>query len=615
MIETKRDMTTAATASGVYHHSRSTNSKKGEKENKDPKMFNKSYYRKSVKENPSEAHAKEDKITRGTKNNGDPFKIFPPRKSTLQETKKSRSKQNLKEMPPHSRSTVTTLDPLKKSTSDANHGAPQQPKYLVTKHHLPRVHRNMGIEELQDEARCRGLTSLDEFTTKDQILDELVEGSIRLGETKVYNEYMKMLARMDEEKPKLKEKHMRRKLRRERRAAADKEAHDQLREEEVTKQAKLHTHNFPNIHCHPLAKSEFLSHSGKPRVELAVCQQCKDANMDVDNRCTSQVAWTCESCNWDICQACFIRAMDEQMDLTCTSDLTLTLTASSSCRDELATVSGDTEGDDTESSELVARLSLVDDGDDDDEQSQKQNASPRAYRYDPPDVFNRNAISPPPNYQDREGGKGKGYTVWFKWGPVDASTANINSGFARKDFDSTWPTREEADARARYLYHWKNCCELSATDVHGSSPSPTDSCWTVGVVSDHELSPLSDALFSHHHYNQEYQNKEYDSLAESSSMGDIDSTIRMEHDAHRRVASRGQWNALRFFKPTIIDPPESKKVFPKTDTSPSSFVVWCSSGFVTYGSHLQEKTPPDQVFDSVWESVHDANDRAKYLFY
>ena len=119
-----------------------------------------------------------------------------------------------------------------------------------------------------------------------------------------------------------------------------------------------------------------------------------------------------------------------------------------------------------------------------------------------------------------DGNQGNGYTVWYTFGFADdddwgleeddQNTAAIE---LKREFDSTWPTVEQANARARFLFYWKNCWGLEPHELEDISAKGDNmvlesstrnglllysiqfegmDCWTVGVVEDQEYPKLEE---------------------------------------------------------------------------------------------------------------------------
>jgi hypothetical protein len=63
-----------------------------------------------------------------------------------------------------------------------------------------------------------------------------------------------------------------------------------------------------------------------------------------------------------------------------------------------------------------------------------------------------------------DGNKMQGYTVCCSSG-YGSSRWHSYQGPPNKEFDTTWKTDEEANARARYLFYWKNCYGISAEEL------------------------------------------------------------------------------------------------------------------------------------------------------
>jgi hypothetical protein len=138
-------------------------------------------------------------------------------------------------------------------------------------------------------------------------------------------------------------------------------------------------------------------------------------------------------------------------------------------------------------------------------------------KWDPTKRFKKTIIKPSAKNKDPNGNKKKGYTVW-------CSDGHSYSPPPDKEFDSTWKTKADANARARYLFYWKNVWGLSpneflaengegepveetATNQHGlvefSVEPPDSSHWTASVVPDKVFPHLENASMRRQIYDDE----------------------------------------------------------------------------------------------------------------
>eukprot|EP00957_Ditylum_brightwellii_P177258 13503333-Ditylum_brightwellii.AAC.1 len=119
-------------------------------------------------------------------------------------------------------------------------------------------------------------------------------------------------------------------------------------------------------------------------------------------------------------------------------------------------------------------------------------------KWDPKSNFKSNILKPSDNNTNPDGNKQTGYTVWSSDGYGNDGWHRYN-GPPDKEFNSTYATIEDANARARYLFYWKNPWGQGADELmeegQGVNESvdknglktydvtPDDSTtWTFGVV-------------------------------------------------------------------------------------------------------------------------------------
>lgn len=122
-------------------------------------------------------------------------------------------------------------------------------------------------------------------------------------------------------------------------------------------------------------------------------------------------------------------------------------------------------------------------------------ASSEENRWDAEKRFKKSIISP--ISIDPAPSKMKKFTVWCSDG-YDPDGWHSYQGDPRKDFDSTWDKMEDANARAEYLFFWKNSYGIGPKEVKDDDGEPTpetkhglntwtvcpadNTRWTVGVV-------------------------------------------------------------------------------------------------------------------------------------
>ena len=146
----------------------------------------------------------------------------------------------------------------------------------------------------------------------------------------------------------------------------------------------------------------------------------------------------------------------------------------------------------------------------------QQREEEKRLRWDPQVRFKADIIKPPA--KNKQLSSKLKYTVWCSDG-YDKDGWHSYEGEPNKEFDTSWMTKEEANARAEYLFFWKNPWGLDPTEVSdddGGENSPTvrdgmnkwevappdSSRWTVGVVPAAAYPHLENATLSRHSYDE-----------------------------------------------------------------------------------------------------------------
>lgn len=170
---------------------------------------------------------------------------------------------------------------------------------------LPRIHEDLTLDELRDEARARRLYMGNIPKTKDDLLKHLIYGSIHVAKSEQYKQYLALLDRVVAESAIVppgppQGNHETTKASKnqqvlQKRMGKEKNAKDSKRENEVFSQQVLHTRVFFQVHPHALALTSQLKYLGQPR--KAGCNLCRQSKRSAH--------YTCEKCDWDICYDCF----------------------------------------------------------------------------------------------------------------------------------------------------------------------------------------------------------------------------------------------------------------------------------------------------------------------
>ena len=338
---------------------------------------------------------------------------------------------------------------------------------------LARISKKLTMVELKEEAECRGLEKKTLPKTKADLLAHLVEGSIYLKKTDAWKQVEALKEQMEREKDDLlvharvaqrleDEKRQERQCKKEEKERAEREKQRML---ELTQQRSLHKHYFPLVHGHPLARSSELMHHTNSRCYSHVsCETCE---------CFTTPLYTCESCDFDICSRCFQRANMSKKELTALEA--------------------------KEQKEAKARHRAEEKHQEQLRKQEEKEEKERIARWDATKQFKKSIVNPPDKNKVPTGNKMIGFTVWCATGYQDDGFHSGN-GPLIYEFESTWKSAEDANARARYMFYWKNCWGIYPDEMEETGESTEeweqdgfkhftyiagDSCeWSVGVVPD-----------------------------------------------------------------------------------------------------------------------------------
>ena len=352
---------------------------------------------------------------------------------------------------------------------------------------LPRINKNLTLAQLKYEAHCRGLNERDLPKLKSDLYYFLGDGSIHLCVTEAWKQIEQLRAKIEQEADEIHQKSLdarqveeERQKEEEFKSRVDQALHDRMhmRKQEIERQRKLHKHDFPRVHEHPLASTQKLILFGDDRDLQSTCSICK-----YEGACV----WTCELCDFDLCQGCF---NDQNMT---EADKTIARENTRREREERTMIYRNLQERRRRNQEDEERQNI-----------QKWNASRH---------FHSNIINPPHHNMNPDANRKQGYTVWCSHG----LSANQRRGFkseAKKKFDSTWMTKEDANARARYLFFWCNCWGIDPEEIEdacckesereglksfGVEP-PECGFWRVSVVPDVAFLHLQGATLDRHTY-------------------------------------------------------------------------------------------------------------------
>lgn len=353
---------------------------------------------------------------------------------------------------------------------------------------LPRIHDKLTVKDLREEAECRGIDKQRLPKLKKDLLHYLVEGSIHLKETQQWKAVKLLKLQIESERNQLHEQSMKQRWERERKAeerrevkkAKERQAMQENRKKEVEKQKSLHTHSFPRVHPHLLAKSSELQFNGKSRDVTARCEYC--GNDDDDWHDPNPVLYTCESCDFDICADCFKERNMTPQEKARAREL------------------------ERQRQEQLRKEQLAW------RKQQEKEEREQERLWDATKQFKKAIRHPPAKNKTVQGNSLKGYTVWSSDG-YDPDGWHSYQGPPDKEFDSTWKNVTDANARARYLFYWENSWGLPARDIDHCGEEPVDESavdglktytlappdstrWTVGVVPDAAFKHLAGASVS-----------------------------------------------------------------------------------------------------------------------
>ncbi|EJK73837.1 hypothetical protein THAOC_04519, partial [Thalassiosira oceanica] len=322
------------------------------------------------------------------------------------------------------------------------------------------VVKSMKVGDLKEEAVARGMDfKVLAKMNKDTLLENLCVGSARLTKTDAWQEILSLRAEYQSQREDAAEK---------KRVAQ--EAEWQRQEED-----------FPKVHPKKLAKScELLIH-GRPRTQQSTrCDGC---------RLYTTPLYTCEEDDFDICGDCFrVKNMTEK---------------------EKAAEAKRRAKEAKRAAERAAKMR------EEEEKAEKERQKKwlREYNFKP-HIYNLSKKN-----LDPKGNGSKGWTVWCSDGYGNDGWHSYE-GPPTKHFDSTFATKEDANARARYLFYWKNSygfrveemynhCQEDDKRVTGEglveyTVHPDDSTiWTVAVVPDSAFPYLDNTTMERHYHDRD----------------------------------------------------------------------------------------------------------------
>ena len=357
------------------------------------------------------------------------------------------------------------------------------------------VVKSMKVGELKEEAVARGMDfKVIAKMNKDTLLENLCVGSARLTKTDAWQEITSLRAkyqsqredsaekdRIAQEKERQREEEKWRRqeeLRRQQEAERMKKLMIERAGEKASQAAK-HTHSFPKVYPKNLAKSCELMLKGNPRTrQYTCCDICRHYITPL---------YTCEEDDFDICAECFrVESMSEKEKA---AEAKRKAKEAKDAADRAARMR-----EEREKAEEERQKKLL----------QENNFKPHIYN------LSKRSLDP-------KGNGSKGWTVWCSDGYGNDGWHSYE-GPPTKHFDSTFATREDANARAKYLFYWKNSYGFSVEEMRcqevGKRESgeglveytvhPDDSTtWTVAVVPDSAFPYLENTTMRRHCFDRD----------------------------------------------------------------------------------------------------------------
>ena len=359
------------------------------------------------------------------------------------------------------------------------------------------VVKSMKVGELREEAVARGmdfkvLTKMN----KDTLLENLCVGSARLTKTDAWQEILAVRAKYQSQREDAAEKKLAAQEAERRRQEEEWQRQEELRlKQEAERRAKLieerakekasqaakHTHSFPKVHPKRLAKSCELMLKGRPRNRQYICcDKCRHYTTPL---------WTCEEDDFDICGECFrVENMTEK---------------------EKAVEAKRRAKEAKKAAEEAARMR------EEEEKEEKE----RQKKWLPENNFKPHIYMLSKKNLDPGGNGSKGWTVWCSDGYGNDGWHSYQ-GPPTKHFDSTFATKEDANARAKYLFYWKNSYGYGVEEMHDHcwegnkretgeglveyTVHPDDSTiWTVAVVPDSAFPYLDNTTMERHYFDRD----------------------------------------------------------------------------------------------------------------
>ena len=344
----------------------------------------------------------------------------------------------------------------------------------------------------------------------------------------------------------------------------------QLRAKEDAEAAKLHIHSS-RCHHHPLADASLLRAPRSRHVK-----RCQTGICDVEHRfwCKGRPHRSCEQCDWDICEACFaIESLPTEAE------------RQREIRRGLDNIAAKEQALQRQW-ELQRQL---------DEQRQKKYDQEREQeRMEQHGEHLRKFpahIRKPPAANKNQSKKLK-YTVWTKDCHRKQSFSDVE-----REFDSSFVTLKEANLRVEYAFYYDNPWGCDKDEMYADEDKELQGglrymrcdpdgggSFAISVLPSDAFDILQpDLADSGRHFQDSYSTSASAKMPELRKKGSFSKNIR---------------------NPNAANLNRNKKL---------KYTIWTSCGYDNDGWH-RYGGPPDKEFNSSYEKLEEANERAEYVF-
>ena len=334
---------------------------------------------------------------------------------------------------------VVEPPPTKKARAEEDDGAG-----VTAVSDLPRVSDAMSLTALKAECKTRGMKGYSSYA-KDFLVGLLTEGSIAISQTKEFKRLERIRKLAKEEEAALKQaaaekaraEAERARAEQEQRRAALEAQQAALKAQREAQLKAVHTHRQPEVHQCLLADTGELSRPGglwPDRNHTARCDMCYSGR-----RCV----FTCIKCDFDVCQSCFdfkLMSPEEQAEE----------------REKKRKAAAEEQRTYEEARERK-------------QAAEKAKKEKRLAAFAEEFCIDLLPHVVKPQGKNKDSPNGLGFTVWTSHGYTHSDRFHHWDGPPQKTFDSTFATKDEANARAFYLAFWDNHASPVATYSNGGT--------------------------------------------------------------------------------------------------------------------------------------------------